>query len=94
MKNESMELNISETHKLIVDNLNKVYGPKHFKKRKLISSTTLHEDVSWEEIHRLAIVCSRILNMHGASVGEINLYKLFDAYFLDPEKRREINAVL
>lgn len=69
--------------------------PEFFKSRRgLITSDKLHDKLSVEEVHHLAILSSRIFNMHGASVGDVDLYKLFRSYFLDPEKRRKINEIL
>lgn len=90
-----MDLSLQEQHEATIAELKKIYPKSNFKVRKnQISSFDLHKKITWAETHSLAILCSRILNMSGASVGDINFYKLLSTYILNEEKRAEINAHL
>lgn len=91
-----MELNIQQKHELLIKELRKIFPERPtIKVRKSpVSSNEIHKKFDLDEIHTLAIVCSRFMNLHGASVGDINLYKLFENYFLDPEKRIQINLII
>lgn len=88
------DLTPTEQHKKIVSEINKIY-PNYFTKRtKHINSDEVHKKITYSDTCNLAALTSRIFNMHGASVGNIDLYQLFQAYFLDEEKRKEINKII
>lgn len=83
-----------DQHRILVDLINNLF-PDYFARRNgFVLSTEIHDQVTSNETRHLAIICSRLLNMQGASVGEINLYELFDSYLLDKDKRALINEVL
>lgn len=87
-------LDIGDQHRILVDKVNELY-PNYFPKRKgMVYSNEVLEKVSLENTKHLAIIASRLLNMTGGSVGDINLYELFGAYFTNPEKRAEINLII
>jgi hypothetical protein len=89
-----MALPIGDQHRALVESINKVYPNFFEKKRGLVASNELHKKIDLSEVHNLAIICSRVLNMHGASVGDVNLYKLLESYILDENKRRAINEII
>lgn len=83
-----------EQHRMIVEAINKLY-PDYFSKRKgLVHSDAVENEITWTDVNRLAVFTSRIFNLTGGSVGNIDLYKLFQSYFLDNEKREQINEIL
>jgi lantibiotic modifying enzyme len=57
------------------------------------SSGKIHQELDVNSINRIAVVLSELLNLSGGSVGTIDLYKLLQAYILDPKKREEINKI-
>jgi len=83
-----------DQHRKLVDEINKLY-PNYFKKRKgHVHSHEVHTEISFTDVNHLAALSSRIFNMSGASIGNIDLYELFQAYFLDEEKRKKINEII
>jgi len=93
-KRDMSALSIGEQHRFLVDKINELY-PNYFEiKNGLTYSNETVKKVSSRDTHNLAILCSRILNLPGASTANIDLYNLFDQYFRNEEKRNEINRIL
>ena len=63
-------------------------------KKKVVSSGTAHEALSAEDINHGITAFVLFTNLSGGSVGDIQLYKLLQAYLLDPGKRAALNATL
>lgn len=85
---------LGDQHRALVGEINEMY-PNYFPKQHgLVYSNEVEEKISWKDARHLAILTYRLYNFQGATMGEINLYELFDAYFRDAEKRRLINDVI
>lgn len=85
---------IGEQHRALVKAINELY-PNYFEVRKgVIYSEEVNEKLTLNDTVNLAKITSRIFNMTGASVPNINLYKLFESYFLDLDKREQINEII
>lgn len=65
----------------------------HLKKAKPQFSGEIHKEFDVDSVNKVAVMASTAFNLSGGSVGDIDLYKLLQAYILDPEKRAEINKI-
>ena|SRR5665647_832904 len=87
-------------HEALIDTMNKflqfqdTQGKPLLQKRDhQIGSGELSE-LSISEINHGAVILTDFFNMTGGSIGEVDLYKLLQAYFLDSVKRKEFNRIL
>lgn len=87
-------------HEALIDSMNQfkqfqdAQGNPILKKRdNYLGSKDLHK-LTVSEINHGAVILSDFFNMCGGSIGEVDLYKLLQAYFLDPVKQKEFNRIL
>lgn len=69
-------------------------GSPFFKIKKEPISGYKTENFTSEEIARAGALLVDVFNLTGGSVGGFDLYSLLRAYFLDEQKRRDINKIL
>lgn len=69
-------------------------GSPFFKYHKNPISGYKTENFESHEIQRAAVLLVDIFNLTGGSVGGFNLYNLLTTYFLDEQKRIEINKII
>jgi hypothetical protein len=70
-------------------------GQPLFKMRKKYLSGNFSEEISVAQLNGAAEVLAQLFNLLGPSVGlNFDLGKLLQAYFLDEEKRKEMNKLL
>lgn len=69
-------------------------GSPFFKYRRNRVSGYKPENFEPHEIQRAAVLLVDIFHLTGGSVGGFNLYNLLTAYFLDEQKRIEINKII
>jgi hypothetical protein len=70
-------------------------GQPLFKMRKKYVSENFKEEFSPAQLKGAAEVLARLFNLMDVSIGlEFDLPKLLQAYFLDEERRKEINKLL
>lgn len=60
---------------------------------------TVGTDETFTQLDRMQVVQAALsvvigLNLAAGSSGDFDLYKTLDAYLLDPDKQREINAIV
>lgn len=89
-------MEIQETHEKLIEFINKLYLENWELpiKKKIISVKSIENEFSIDDVHHVAIIVSRILNIEGGSIGNINFYKLLESYLLDEEKQKEINKII
>ncbi len=61
--------------------------------KNLIHSNELHL-IDQKEIHSAAKKMVESLNLAAGSTGDFDIYKVVETYFIDLEKRAEINQLL
>lgn len=60
----------------------------------LCSSINVHKKLSVRDVCNGVVLFTIFEGMSAGSAGSIQLYRLMQAYLLDPEKRKEINNLL
>ncbi len=88
-----------ERHEKLIEFLSqfKIYqyeGRPTLKKVKEIRTFEKVTDIDTNDINKAVIVFNDILNIMSGSTGNINLYRLLQAYLTIPECRDEINKVV
>jgi len=63
------------------------------KRSKEIGSKDLVK-LDCNEINNSVVVLTDFLNLSGGSIGDIDLYRLLQSYFLDLEKRKLFNEIV
>lgn len=61
---------------------------------KLRDRGIYHKTLDYNEVSEMTPVVSTVFNIMSGSAGDINFYKLFQAYLLDEEKRKRINEII
>lgn len=69
-------------------------GKPMFRLRKEMVSGYKPENFTDDEVQLAGKLIADLFNLTGGSVTGFNLYKLFHAYFKEPEKREEINKII
>jgi hypothetical protein len=64
------------------------------KKSDLVAIKDLPNSAKLKDVNDAAIMVGKMLRLHGASVGDFDLYRLLQAYVYDEQKRRKINLVI
>ena len=87
-----------DKHEQLIDLMNsfgeyKDGSLKHKKRSKYLKSKDLNK-LDINEINQGAIVLVHYFHLCGGSVGTIDMYKLLQTYFLDLEKREQINKII
>ena len=59
-----------------------------------VNSGNCHEALTRFQVIQAATVMVMHLNLESGSAGDVDLYKVNQAYLLDPEMRKQINALL
>jgi len=67
--------------------------PKLKKVKKTLTSKQI-ENINFNEINAAVVVLTDVLNIGGGSIGNIDLYRLLQAYLLVPEYREKIDIVV
>lgn len=82
-------------HELLVQAVKEILERDDIEIQKsLVSASEISNKFDINNINSIAITVSKLMNLHGASVSDINLYSLFKSYFLDDEKRNTINEII
>lgn len=64
------------------------------KKIKKARTSGMVKDISIDEINKGFVVFTDVLNIDSGSAGNVNLYRLLQAYITIPEFRERINEVV
>jgi len=86
-------------HEKLIDFLNQFTQyqyegkPRCKKLEKQIGSRDL-ENMDTNDINLGVVALTDFYNLSGGSIGTIDLYQLLAKYFLDKEKRKEINEIV
>lgn len=87
-------------HEALIDTMNQFLqyqdkdGNKMLRKRDHQIGSGDLVNLSVNEINKGAVILTDFFNMSGGSSGDMDLYKLLQAYFLDIQTRKEINKLL
>ena len=85
---------LQETHEALIRAIQTSDFAKAFSVQKKTRSLYSSKDFSVSELDACVRFISVALNTTGGSVGDVNLYKLLQAYILNPEKRQQINEII
>jgi len=89
-----------ERHEALIDTMNQFLqyqdsnGNKSLKKRDHELGPEDLDDLSVNEINQGVFVLTDFFNLPSGSAGDINLYKLLQAYLTNDQTRKEINKLL
>ena len=89
-----------ERHVRIVEFLNSLKnteGDPAFKlkaHKKLRDRGVLEKTLDYAEVYYMTPVICEVFGIMNGSAGDINLYRLFESYLLDKDKRDQINRIL
>lgn len=89
-----------EIHEKIVEFMNSLKdsdGRKAFDLKtfsKLRNGDEYHKTRDYQEVSKMTPVVCSVFNIMSGSSGEIDFYRLFQAYLLDEEKRKLINQII
>jgi len=87
-------------HEALIDAMNKflqfqdAQGNPILEKRDFQIGSEYLFDLSVSDINHGVVILTDFFNMPGGSIGGVDLYKLLQAYFLDADKRKEINRII
>lgn len=88
-----------QRHELLIDFLSQFSQYQHEGKprlpkvKKQITSDKV-KNIDIEDINAAVVVFTDTLNIGGGSIGNINLYRLLQAYLTVPEYREKINKLV
>jgi hypothetical protein len=89
-----------EIHEKIVEFLNSLKdsdGNKAFDLKtysKLRTGEEYRKTREYQEVSKMTPVVCSVFNIMSGSAGDIDFYRLFQAYLLDEEKRKLINQII
>lgn len=69
-------------------------GTPRLKKIKKTRTSNQVEKIDFNDVNAAVIVLTDVLNIGGGSIGNIDLYRLLQAYLLIPEYREKIDIVV